>query len=141
MDFVIFAYMSHYLAIDYGAKNIGIAITVDDDKKIVPLTTLNAQSDDFWNRMDECIKEHDISTIIVGLPLGLDGGVTEQTQKVRDFIETVRKRYAIPVYEQDERMTSRLANQLVSQPLHTNVPVDHFVAAQILETYLTQSNH
>ncbi|HLD19723.1 MAG TPA: Holliday junction resolvase RuvX [Patescibacteria group bacterium] len=131
--------MSHYLAIDYGEKNIGIAITVDADNKIVPLTTLSAHSHDFWNGIDECIKENDIATIIVGLPLGMNGEETEQTRKARDFIQTIRARYALPVYEQDERLTSKLVDQLVSQPLRTQEPVDHFVAAQILETYLNRS--
>ncbi|HAZ16406.1 MAG: hypothetical protein UV70_C0002G0011 [Parcubacteria group bacterium GW2011_GWA2_43_13] len=130
--------MSHVLAIDYGKKNVGIAITVDADHKIVPLTTLDACGPDFWDDMDECVKEHDISTIVVGLPLGLNDTETEQTREARDFIETVRARYALPVHEYDERMTSRLADQLVSQPLQTNMPVDHFVAAQILEEYLNK---
>ncbi len=131
--------MSHYLAIDYGEKNIGIAITVDDDHKIVPLITLTAYNSNFWHDMDECVKEHDIATIIVGLPLGMNGEATEQTRKTRDFIERLEKRYTLPVYEQDERLTSRLADQLVSVPLQTNAPVDHFVAAQILETYLNKT--
>lgn len=128
--------MSHYLALDYGERNVGIAITVDNDKKVVPLTTLDRKHQDFWHELDECIADHDISSIVVGLPLGLDGTKTDQTQRVRDFIKDLQSKYSMPIHEYDERLTSRAVENMIPASLANGEPIDHFVAAQILVEYL-----
>jgi putative Holliday junction resolvase len=98
-----------YLAFDYGARRIGMAVGDDLTRSARPLATIaNAQAPD-WNAIEREIKAWKPSACIVGLPLDLDGNEQTITQQARGFAKALGDRYAIPVHLADERLSSRAA--------------------------------
>ncbi len=86
------------------------------------------------------VNEHDVTQIIVGLPLNMDGTESTTTQKVRDFTGKLLQRLSIPVYFVDERLTSKQAERLM---IEGNVrreerrkKIDKVAAAIILQSAL-----
>ncbi|MDD2890755.1 MAG: Holliday junction resolvase RuvX, partial [bacterium] len=59
------------LAIDYGEKRIGLAISIPGFKMVEPLKTL--ESNKLWEGLEEVFQQYDIKTVVVGLPLRTDG--------------------------------------------------------------------
>jgi putative Holliday junction resolvase len=100
---------SIYLAFDYGARRIGVAVGDDLTRSARPLATIaNAQAPD-WNAIEREMKSWKPSACIVGLPLDLDGNEQAITQQARAFAKALGDRYAIPVHLADERLSSRAA--------------------------------
>ncbi|HZP12119.1 MAG TPA: Holliday junction resolvase RuvX [Nevskiaceae bacterium] len=100
---------SIYLAFDYGARRIGVAVGDDLTKSARPLATIaNAQTPD-WTAIEREIKAWKPSACIVGLPLDLDGNEQAISQQARAFAKALGDRYAIPVHLSDERFSSRSA--------------------------------
>ncbi len=123
----------YILGIDYGQKNIGIAIA---DKELgVAMPYKNVKNKDFLSFLKDIIKEMKIGEVIVGLPVGLEGEKTDFTKPAQDFIKKLKKELEIPVFEFDERFTTQMAKKLIGkEPTHK-------VAAQIiLQNYLDKNN-
>jgi putative Holliday junction resolvase len=100
---------SIYLAFDYGARRIGVAVGDDLTRSARPLATIaNAQAPD-WNAIEREIKAWKPSACIVGLPLDLDGNEQAITQQARAFAKALGERHALPVHLADERLSSRAA--------------------------------
>ncbi len=100
---------SIYLAFDYGARRIGVAVGDDLTRSARPLATIaNAQTPD-WNAIDREMKAWKPSACVVGLPLDLDGNDQAITQLARAFAKALHDRYALPVHLADERLSSRAA--------------------------------
>ena len=80
-----------------------------------------------------------IESVVVGLPLGLDGRDTNQTKKVRNFSEEI-KILGLPIYLQDERLSSVSAKKsLIKENLktgHNKEKIDERAASIVLQHYL-----
>lgn len=105
--------MSKILAIDYGLKRCGIAIT--DDIKMVasPLTTIEcAGLIDFIKKQ---VKENKVDEIVLGYPVNLKGEDTHLTAEVRKFYAELKTVFPLLVVElYDERFTSSLAQKSIT---------------------------
>lgn len=133
--------MARILALDWGAKRIGVAVT--DPLQIIcsPLETVdNAKIIDFLKVY--CIEE-EVETLVVGEPLQLDGGEATTMPKVREFVQLLQATFPqIPVAMQDERFTSSDALQIIRQSglrkkqQHDKRRLDRVSAALILENFL-----
>lgn len=136
--------MSRILAIDYGAKRIGVALS--DPGRIIasPLTTLTRRTGKRppWPELERLVREHEVTELVVGLPLDLEGNESSWTAEVREFAERIRTKTSLPVHLLDERMTSVRAERLVRG---SGLPrgkreekgrVDATAAAIILQNYL-----
>ncbi len=132
--------MPKIIALDFGLKRTGIAIT--DDKQIIasPLTTVDSpQLMDFLKKL--VIKES-IETIVLGFPLRLDGSDSHITENVRILKEVLEKEFpSIPVVFQDERYSSASAMEtihLMGKAKHKKDKklVDRVAATIILSEYL-----
>ncbi|MEX0595409.1 MAG: Holliday junction resolvase RuvX, partial [Candidatus Paceibacterota bacterium] len=66
-----------------------------------------------WDELDRVIKEYGINYILVGLPLNFQSNDTQQTLKVRNFIQDLESKFAIKIEEYDERLTSSLAKRYI----------------------------
>jgi putative Holliday junction resolvase len=84
------------------------------------------------------ITEHDVSRIAVGLPRSLDGNITQQTRDTILFINQLRASTTIPVFEQDEALTSRQAEAELIQRAkpYTKADIDALAATYILQDFL-----
>ena len=132
------------LAIDYGTRAIGLAIT--DELQLIarPLVTLPSKKDAI-TRISSICDEYDVAKIVVGLPLRLDGTHGGAADRVTAFISELRVALATPIVTQDERLTTRAADELLRAE---GVPwqkrkerIDAYAAAIILEDYLASSQH
>jgi putative Holliday junction resolvase len=103
------------LAVDVGARRVGLAISDASRTLARPLETITVKSDaDAVDRVARRIEQLDseddgVATIVVGLPSALDGTPTPQTARVTAFIALLKARTKLPIATEDERLTSREA--------------------------------
>jgi len=133
--------LKRILALDYGDKKIGVAIS--DPMQIIakPFKTLNNTTNkNILLDLNEIISEYDINKIIVGLPITLKNKYSIQTEKVSAFIEFLKENLSIYVDSYDERLSSKIAIQsLVKQGIktgHNKREIDKTAAAIFLQNYL-----
>jgi putative holliday junction resolvase len=131
------------MAIDYGSKAIGVAISDELRLTVRPLTTLrrNKQSrNQIIAQLQNLIQEHEVAELVVGLPLSLDGSFGDAAERVRIFIVELKKIISIPIIEQDERLTSREAEEVMRElgfdMRKRKEKSDEYAAAIILQDYL-----
>ncbi|MCW1908510.1 MAG: Holliday junction resolvase RuvX [Candidatus Saccharibacteria bacterium] len=125
------------LALDVGEKRIGVALARLDIKISRPHTTLQNDAT-FDERLKELMAENGVSTIVVGLPRGLEGQETEQTAYVKQFALDHLADYTTVF--QDEALTSKLAESELAKSgvSYTKEEVDALAACFILRDYLEQ---
>ena len=134
------------LAVDVGERRIGLAISDISRTLARPLRTLTVQST--GDGVDQVVaeiarlqaEEDGLSTVVVGLPIRLDGSPNEQTSRVTAFIEALTMRTAIPILTADERLSSREAESLLAERTRDwrqrKARLDAVAAAVILQDYL-----
>ncbi len=128
------------LAIDYGRRKTGLALSDESGLLARPLTTLerhSRQSD--LVRLRALVRKHDIVRIIVGCPLRLDGTPGEMAAEAAKWAARLGKDLGLPIELVDERLTSWEAEQmLAARPRRRRRPVDEIAAAILLEGYLAR---
>ena len=100
------------LGLDYGEKRIGIAIS--DPLYIIAQSlgyVANTKMKQIAEQIQKYCMDYEVCKIVVGLPLGLDGNDTMQTQKTRAFMKVLETYIAIPWVFHDESFTSRDATE------------------------------
>jgi putative pre-16S rRNA nuclease len=141
--------VTRVLAIDVGGRRIGLAISDPSRTLARPLTTLAVQSaaEGIERVADEIGRlerdEDGLSSIVVGLPVRLDGSPSEQTTRVAAFIDALKARTSVPIVTADERLTSREAESRLSVQERDwrvrKAKLDAAAAAVILQEYLDRS--
>ena len=134
------------LALDVGARRVGLAISDATATLARPLETIIVQGetegvDRVARRIADLATEDDgLSTIVVGLPVRLDGTPSEQSARVGAFIEALRQQTTIPIVVADERLTSREAESRLALRERDwrkrKQKLDAAAAAVILQDYL-----
>ncbi|HKW74345.1 MAG TPA: Holliday junction resolvase RuvX [Terriglobales bacterium] len=129
------------LAIDYGSRRMGLAVSDPLGITAQGLDTLerkNKRSD--FARLERVLREYHVSEIVLGLPLRMSGEEGAQSQKVVEFAEELRRRFALPVHLWDERLTSAEANRLLREAelsiQKRAQAVDRMAATLILQSWL-----
>ena len=127
------------LAIDYGSRRMGLAVTDPLGITAQGIETLQRKNNraDF-GRLERTIREYEVKEM--GNPLRMSGQEGTQSQKVAEFAEELRKRFQLPVHLWDERLTSAEANRLlreneVSLKKRTQA-VDRMAAVLILQSFM-----
>ncbi len=104
------------LAIDMGSKRVGLAVS---DELRLTVRTLPALPRTPWKRLlsslAELCEQFDVRSIVLGLPLRLDGTEGDAAQEVRRVARNLRLSLKIPLYFQDERLTSKDAESSLRQ--------------------------
>ena len=104
------------LSLDYGRKNIGMALADTDARIAEPHDTLERiNRNEDMRRLRELARDHGVKQIVVGLPLRMDGTAGEMADEAKRFAERVRKQLGLPVEMVDERLTSWQAEQVLEQ--------------------------
>jgi putative Holliday junction resolvase len=131
------------MAIDYGSKAIGVAISDELQLTARPLTTVRRQKQKHTQvieRICALIAEYEIGTLVVGLPLNMDGTRGPAAARVESFIGELRKRLTIPIITIDERLTSYEADQILREEGagrdERRARSDEYAAAIILQDYI-----
>ena len=104
--------MTRLLGLDVGERRIGVAIA-DTDGRAMPLTTLIRSSDPVRDAaaIADLERRHDVTEIIVGLPLEMSGVEGPQARATRAWVDAVRPILASSLGYRDERLSSHLAEQ------------------------------
>lgn len=125
------------LALDVGERRVGVAIASLAARLPRPVTAL-IRDDGFYGSLAEIIERENVDTVVVGLPRGLDGQATAQTRAVQAFTDDLRKHCELPVYFQDEAVTSKQAEaelETRGKP-YARGDIDALAATYILEDFL-----
>lgn len=106
--------MRRILAIDYGKKRIGLALS--DPLKIIasPYEVWeNKGQEDFLNKLDNLIIEKKVETLIIGLPKNMDGTLGFQAQEVKDVFKDYEHAQISKIVYFDERLSSKQATEIL----------------------------
>lgn len=125
------------VALDVGSKRIGVASANVVARLASPLQTLEV-SDGIVDDIIELLAQQTASALVVGLPRGMQGQDTAQTEAIRQFVAKLKPQISLPIYWQDEALTSHLSKlELKSKKgQHSKAAVDALAATYILEDYL-----
>ena len=128
-----------FLAIDFGGKNVGLAICDAEETIVSPLIVLDA-TNDLINEIIDVINNQQAQGIVVGLPINMDDTEGPQAECVRDFVKKMQKHTSLPIYFQDERLSSFEAECKLAPAELTRKKkkkrLDAVAAAEILQTYI-----
>jgi|TARA_B110001450_G_scaffold87726_1_gene83511 putative Holliday junction resolvase len=98
-------YRSKFLAIDFGLKNLGLAISDQTNLIAIPFKTLSERQ--LLNEIIEIVESNNIYGIIIGKPYNLDGSDSKMIVNVNLFIERILRVQNFPIYLIDERLSSK----------------------------------
>jgi putative Holliday junction resolvase len=123
------------IGFDYGELRIGVAVGQTLTRTATPLETIgvnNGRPD--WARIDAVIAEWQPGALVVGDPLNMDGTSQHMTEAATAFAAVLEKRYNLPVYRVDERLSSWEAKVRLRDTRN----LDPIAAQAILETWLSE---
>ena len=126
------------VALDVGTQRIGVATANVVARLAAPLKTLQV-SDDVIADIKQILAEQTATAIVLGLPRGMQGQDTDQTKFTKEFGERLRQQIDIPLYWQDEAMTSKLSEEELKagKKSYDKGAVDALAACYILEDFLS----
>lgn len=135
------------LGIDYGDSRVGIAITDALEITAQGLETIHHNGNDkiVLKRLEELLNEYEIDTFVIGLPLNMNGTMTERVEVTEKFIHKLKCKFnKIKIEKIDERLTTVAAHKTmnylnVNKHKKRNI-VDTISAVYILETYMKRNS-
>jgi putative Holliday junction resolvase len=134
------------LAIDYGARRVGIAVSDPLRLTAQSLPTMEARGlQKVLSELEAIIADKNVAEIVVGMPLNLKGEKSAAAQKVENFMQHLQNRFKLPVHSWDERWTSIAAKRTIwefgKSPSRHKEKVDQISAILILQSFLDHLNH
>jgi putative holliday junction resolvase len=133
--------MPRILAIDYGTKRVGLAVT--DPLKIIASALDTVHSKDIFVFLKTYLETEEVEAFVVGMPVNLDGEDTNNTPHVKGFVKNLKKTFLdIPVHLHDERFTSKMALDAMiaggssKKDRREKGNIDKISAAIILQSYM-----
>jgi len=124
------------VALDFGAVRTGVAVT--DESQLVASArepVLKAASSAGMDSVADLLSKLRAVCVVVGLPTGLSGDDTAQTQRARSFAARLRQRVDVPVEMYDERFTTRMADA-TAKLSGSQSSRDSLAACHLLESWL-----
>jgi len=129
------------LALDFGSKTIGLAVSDTLGLTAQGIATLRRSSKrndlDYLRRV---VRQYGVSEMVMGLPLRMSGSEGIQSEKVQAFARELRRKFKLPVHLFDERLTSVEANRLLRETAMSirrrAEVVDQLAAVLILQSFL-----
>jgi len=141
--------MRCFLGFDFGLKRIGVATGQELTGTAQALTTIScSQQKPDWSAIEKLIDEWKPAALVIGVPYHLDGKVIEMTLAAQKFGRQLNGRFNLPVYEMDERLSSREAEAEIARQRQAGHrkksqkgDVDKMAAQIILQSWLQQQEH
>ena len=136
------------LGIDYGDARVGVSITDPLGITAQGLETIHNDGNDkiVLKRLEEIINEYSVTTIVIGMPINMNGTKTERAEVTEKFIHKMKCKFGkIPIERIDERLTTVEAHKTmnflnINKYKKRNI-VDTISAVYILETYLKKNEN
>lgn len=133
--------MGRIIAIDYGSKRVGLAVTDPLQMIASPLDTIHSK--DVIQYLKDYLAREEVSLFVLGKPLQMDGSDSESARLVENFLSLLRKNFpTVQVERVDERFTSKMARQTLfdagkkKKDRQDKSLLDKVSATIILQTYL-----
>ena len=131
------------LAIDFGERRVGVAISDPSGRISLPLATLERQNDaQVIDNLAEIVRDQGVELIVIGEPRRLDGSRGDAAARVASFARKLQGTIALPYLLVDETLTSREAERRLRQagidPRKSPEKVDALAAQILLEEVLEQ---
>ncbi len=124
------------LGLDFGDRNIGVALSDPLGLTSQPLMTYRLKSlEDDARFFRELVRIHDVSEIVIGLPVRLNGTPGSRAEKTRRFGRWLESVLALPVTFYDERLTTRQALQAMKEQkikTHERRAVENQISASLI---------
>lgn len=134
--------MSQILAMDYGAKRTGIAVT--DDMQIIASGLTTVATESLLDFLDAYVKKEKVELFLIGEPKQRDNSPSDIEYEIRPFLKKLSARFPdIPIERVDERFTSKMAFQTMIDSgmskgkRKDKALVDEISATIILQSYLS----
>lgn len=126
-----------YIGFDIGEKRVGVALGDPSVKVTWPVKTVEV-TQNIKQVLAELINDSNATKIVVGRPLNQSGDPTEQTKKVQQFVEQNLQDLGLPIFWQEESLTSVLAEERLknSKKNYQKHEIDAEAASIILQDYL-----
>lgn len=133
--------MARILAIDYGQKRVGLAVTDEQQLIATALTTVHVA--DVFGFLDDYFNREEVSCVVIGDPKQMNNKPSESVRFVEPFVKQFKKRFrTIPVERFDERFTSAIAQRTMLEAgikkmaRREKSTVDKISAVLILQSFL-----
>ncbi len=133
--------MGKILAIDYGEKRIGLAVT--DDMKMIAFGLTTVATAEIFEYLSDYISKEKVETIVVGEPKQMDNTASESEVYIAPFLVKLAEKFpSIPIKRHDERFTSKMAFQtmidsgLKKKQRKNKALIDEISATIILQDFL-----
>ena len=138
--------MSTILALDYGEKRVGVAISDPTGTLASPLPFIPpTPKTQFFEALKKIIEERQVGLILVGFPRNMDGSLGDSAQKVQTFIDQLKKALSIDIQAVDERLSTVQASRLLSQAGHSakkqKQKIDSAAAQVLLQQFLDSKSN
>ncbi len=133
--------MAKILAMDYGKKRTGIAVT--DDLQIIASGLTTVETKNLIQFLQDYTKKEVVELFIIGEPKQMNNQVSQSEALILPFIEKLKEKINIPIQRVDERFTSKMAFQtmidsgLSKKKRQNKALVDQISATIILQTFLS----
>jgi len=127
-----------FIGLDVGERRIGVARVHSQVKIAEPLNHIDTKTQEVNSAIRSLIDEYQVDGIVVGLPRGLDGQETDQTQYCRDFAKQLTHEFTLPIYLIDEAGTSKSADDRMQK--NSTVSRDSVAASILLEDFVLYDN-
>ena len=136
------------LGVDYGDSRVGLALSDELGITAQGLETIHHRGNDklVLKRLEEILEEYEIDTLVIGMPLNMDGTKTERVEVTNKFIHKLKCKFnKMKIETVDERLTTVAAHKTMN---FLNIDshkkkdiVDTISAVYILETYMNKSKN
>lgn len=133
--------MAQILALDFGLKRVGIAVT--DDLQIIASGLTTIPTNEIFKFLDNYLQREKVELFLVGAPKQMDYTVSESEKHIIPFVKKLKSKFSnIPILRIDERFTSKMAFQtmidsgLKKKQRQNKALIDEISATIILQSYL-----
>jgi putative Holliday junction resolvase len=135
--------LGRILAIDYGQKRVGLAVT--DPLQIIANSLTTIQTKDIWDFLADYFEKEDVECVVIGYPKQMNNQASDSVRYINPFLGKFQKVYPeMEIKQVDERFTSKMAFQtmidagLKKKARQNKELVDTISATIILQSYLEQ---
>jgi putative Holliday junction resolvase len=107
---------TNYLGVDHGSRRTGLSIFHGAVGIVLPMAAAVGDGEATVNKICDAVRQNDVSAVVVGYPLLVDGSVGSAAKEVDRFIEKLRRRLpsAVEIHRADERLTSEGAEHAIA---------------------------
>ncbi len=136
------------MGLDYGSVTVGVALSDELQLTAQPIEVIKRKSENKLRRtlarIEELVKEYEVSLIVLGYPKNMNNTVGERGQRTVEFMEKLKARTGLEVVLWDERLTTVSAMQVLKEGRvrreNRKAYVDKIAAVFILQGYLDSRN-